>query len=217
MIIKTAKLSFITGKKFRKRATEKLRGFFANKFKNEDFFHNHDKKGKSIYRMPLIQYKIINGIPIVFGYNEASKIVAEKFLKVENLVIDKEEFKNFETSLSLNNYNLFIDDNLHSYRFETLWLPVNQKNYLSYINKKLDLNKVLQNHILTNIKGFGFRADNKIMVKGDFKEKLVKINNIEYFAFTGDFVANVKIPDYMSFGQMRAIGFGSVREGRGDR
>ncbi len=215
MLIKTAKLSFITGKRFKKKATEKLRGFFANKFKNEDFFHNHYINGKSIYRMPLIQYKVIEGIPTVFGYNEAAVIVAEKFLKVEKLIIDKDEFNNFETSLSMNNFELMIDDNLYSYDFDSLWLPVNQKNYLSYINKKLDLNKVLQNHILTNLKGFGIKADKKIMVKGEFKEKSVEINNIPYFGFTGSFVANVKIPDYMSFGQMRAIGFGSVR-GRGE-
>ena len=112
--------------------------------------------------------------------------------------------------IHITNEDFNVTDELISYAFESLWLPVNQKNYLSYINKKLDLNKVLQNNILTNFKGLGIFADKRIMAKGDFKEESVLINNVEHFAFTGEFVSNVKMPDYMSVGKNRSIGFGNV-------
>lgn len=210
-MIKVMRLTFVTEKRFKKRDAEKLRGFFGNLYKEEDLFHNHKADGNSIFRMPLIQYKIIDGQLTIFGYNEAVPIITDKFLKVNEIIIDKEKITNFETSLSVNDEKFEIEDNLHAYNFESLWLAVNQKNYLQYINQKLDLNKVLQNNILTNFKGLGIQADKRIMAKGEFKEKAVKINNIEYFGFTGNFVSNVKMPDYMSVGKNRAIGFGCVR------
>src|SRR4030042_2626199 len=209
--IKTAELKFITEKRFNFRDSEKLRGYFGSIYKEEDLFHNHDKDGKSIYRMPLIQYKVIDGMLTVIAYNEAVKIVAEKFIKVKELIIDNEKYFDFETQLNIKEEDFFVDDNLYEYIFYSLWLPINQKNYLNYINKKLDLNKVMQNNMLSNFKGLGLTIDKKIMAKGQYNEKTVKINNIEYFGFTGFFMTNVKMPDYISIGQMRAIGFGSVK------
>lgn len=209
--IKVAELKFITEKKFNFRDSEKLRGYFGSIYKEENLFHNHDKEGKSIYRMPLIQYRVIDGMLTINGYNEAVKTLAEKFINVKELIIENEKYSDFETQLNIKEEDFFVDDNLHEYHFYSLWLPVNQKNYLKYINKKLDLNKVLQNNILTNFKGLNIFINKKIMTKGEFKEKTVKINNIEYFGFTGNFTTNVKIPDYLSVGQMRAIGFGSVK------
>ncbi len=209
--IKTAKLKFITENKFNFRASEKLRGYFGLLYKDDDLFHNHDKKGKSIYRMPLIQYKIINGNLSIFGYNEAVKIISEKFIRINEIIIDNEKYSNFEKELTIQEEDFFVDDNLYEYSFYTLWLAINQKNYLSYINKKLDLNKVLQNNVLSNFKGLGISVDKKIMVKGEFQEKSVFINNIEYFAFSGKFITNIKMPDYLSIGQLRSIGFGCVK------
>ncbi|MBN2531411.1 MAG: hypothetical protein JXB88_00895 [Spirochaetales bacterium] len=58
-MIKTARLQFITEHRFRMRDAEKLRGFFAHWFCVEDSFHNHYPDGNSIYRMLLVQYKVI--------------------------------------------------------------------------------------------------------------------------------------------------------------
>ena len=209
-MIKVARLTFITEQKFQKRDAEKLRGYFGTIYKEEDLFHNHLDNNKVIYRMPLIQYKIIDGMLNIFGLNEAVPVLADKFLKVKEIKINDQVITHFETQISIKEEEFYIADELYSYNFESLWLPVNQKNYLAYINNKLDLNKVLQNNILTNFKGLGMNADKKIMAKGEFKEKSVFINNIEHFAFTGEFVSNVKMPAYMSLGKNRSIGFGSV-------
>jgi len=210
--IKEAKLTFITDKKFIPRDAEKLRGFFANKFTNEDLFHNHSKNRKSIFRFPLIQYKIINKKLSVFGYNEALKTISEKFLKIKDIKIDKDIIKNLETNISISDKDFFVDDNLYNYKFETIWLAVNQKNYLNFINHKLNLSKVLTNNILSNFKGLGIKVDKKIIVKGNFKRQDVNVKNNEYFGFLGNFSCNVKMPDYFGIGKHKSIGFGCIKK-----
>ncbi|MBN2535684.1 MAG: hypothetical protein JXB88_22590 [Spirochaetales bacterium] len=210
-MIKTARLQFITEHRFRMRDAEKLRGFFANKFQAEDFFHNHYPDGNSIYRMPLVQYKVIDGVLSIFGYNEAVPLLADKFIKVKEIAINDRVFSHFETSLHVLEEEFSVSEDLYSYVFDSYWLPVNQRNYMQYINNRLDLDRVLRNNLLTNFKGLGIEADKRIMVKGEFMEKKLKVNDIEYFGMLGKFVTNVKMPDYFGIGRMKAIGFGCVR------
>jgi hypothetical protein len=210
-MIKSVKLTFIGEKKFNKRDAEKLRGFFGNLYRDEDLFHNHDENGKSIYRMPLIQYKVIDGNLTITAYEQGVEVVAGKFLKIDEITIDNEKYSGFETQLSVNNHEFYVSDELHKYSFESLWLPIKQENYLSYINDKLDLDDALRNNLLSNFKGLGIRAEKRIMVKGEFRERTVKIKNIDHFGFTGNFVTNVVMPDDMGVGRKKSIGFGNVR------
>lgn len=51
----------------------KFRGAVIEKTKGQsDLFHNHGADGKSIYRYPLIQYKVIDKRPMVLCLNEAT-------------------------------------------------------------------------------------------------------------------------------------------------
>ena len=205
-----AYLSYITEKKFNAKYAEKLRGYFANLYKEEDLFHNHDENSKSIYRMPYIQYKIINGNLMIMGIEKGAKIVAVEFLKHDRIILENEIFENFEKQLKTEEFEMKVDDELYKYRFETIWLPLNQKNHKLYQNGELDMNRVLTNNILSNFKGCSIVADKKIMVKGNYKEKIIGMKNNSMIGFTGDFVSNVRMPDYISVGKRRAIGYGVV-------
>lgn len=205
--MKIAVLKFITEKKFQNRDVEKLRGFFANKFRNEDLFHNHSGE-KDIYRMPLIQYKVINGILTVYGINEGADLVVSKFLNIKEININGEIISEFETELSIKDKKFLVDDELHSYKFDSIWLALNDKNHIKYKKGELNLNKVLQNNILSNFKGCGIKVEKKIMVKGEFKEVEVYVKNIKMIGFVGKFICNVEIPKYMGVGKRKSIGFG---------
>jgi hypothetical protein len=52
----------------------KFRGYIGNIFKDCDLFHNHNNEGKLINRYPLIQYKIINGTPLMVAVNPLKAI-----------------------------------------------------------------------------------------------------------------------------------------------
>jgi hypothetical protein len=216
--IKKAILTFNTEKKFVKRDAEKLRGYFGTIYKEEDLFHihivndlNHTVDKKVIYRMPLIQYKVLDGNLAIIGFNEGVDILSSKFLHIDKIQIDDVYYYNFETQFAIMEEDFTVVDELFKYKFENLWLAINQKNYIDYINKNLDLNRVLQNNILTNFKNLGIMVEKRIIVDGNFIQKSVEIDNINHIAFTGDFKTNVIIPDLMSFGRMRSIGFGTVR------
>ena len=159
----------------------------------------------------MIQYRIIDNALSVIAYNEGVTILNDKFLKIDSLLINDKEIKIFEKQLDVKNQEFYVSDTLNEYNFDSLWLPINQKNYLSYINNKLDLNRALTNNILSNFKGLGIKVDKQIMVKGNFKERSVFVNNIETFGFSGSFVGNVVIPDYMGIGKFKSIGFGVVK------
>jgi hypothetical protein len=160
--------------------------------------------------MPLIQYKVIQGVLTIIGINEGGDLVSNEFLKHKEININGIKYNNFSSELIIYEEGLKVTDELYSYKFETLWLPINQKNKKKYLDGELNLDKVLTNHILTTFKGCKVEADKKIMVKGNFEENKVKLKNVDMIGFTGNFVANVEIPEFISLGQRRAIGFGTV-------
>lgn len=212
MIIKKSELKFISEKKFKQRDAEKLRGYFANLYKEQALFHNHYDNGESMYRMPMVQYKVIEGDLIVIGFNEGSDLINKEFLKHKEVKIGETTLKNFETKLEIKDEVMKVDDNLYIYRFLSPWLPINQKNKILYTEGKLNLNRVLTNNLLTNFKGLNIEADKKIMVKGRYIKKEVSVKNTKMIGFLGEFTTNVKMPNLISIGKRRAVGFGVVEE-----
>lgn len=208
--IKRAILTLITEEKFNNRDAEKLRGYFSDLYKDEDLFHNHIKGNKFAYRFPKVQYKVINGMLSVIGIDEGADLVASKFLLIKELNISDKIIKNFETEISIKDEDVLVDDNLYTYKFITPWLCINQKNYKTFKCGQLDLDTVLRNNIISNLKGLGVFADKKIMVKGRYKQVKVKIKDIDIIGFYGMFTTNVKMPDHVGVGKRKSIGFGSV-------
>ena len=125
-----------------------------------------------------IQYKVIEGQLTIVGINEGSELVAKEFLKHKTIPLGNAVFTNFETQLEIKTEELRVTEELFSYRFETPWLPINQKNLKAYKNGELDLDRVLSNNILTIFKGCKIEADKKIMVKGEYEEKSIKMKDI---------------------------------------
>ena len=212
MNIKTAELKFISEEKFWQRDAEKLRGYFANLYEEEALFHNHYDSGKSIYRMPLIQYKVVGSDLVIVGFNEGADLIKKEFLKHKEIKIGDKNLKNFETKLEIKDEVMKVEEKLYTYRFLSPWLPINQKNKKRYIEGNLDLNKVLTNNILSNFKGLDIEAEKKILVIGNYTEKEIDIKNKKMIGFLGEFTTNVKMPDYISIGRRRAVGFGVVEE-----
>lgn len=199
-----------TEEKFSKRDTEKLRGYFLNLHRENTLFHNHERDSTSIYRMPLIQYKVVKNQFCIVGLSEANRIIIEEFLKLKTLSIDGKEIKIHKAQLQYYEEEMFVDTQLHEYKFRSMWLPITQRNFLDYKKGKLDLNKVLQNNILTNFKGFNIQVIDKIMVSGKFRENTIELKNQRMIGFYGEFVSNVVLPELIGIGQHRSIGYGDV-------
>ena len=212
MTIKTAALKFISEKKFWQRDAEKLRGYFANLYEEETLFHNHYDNGVSIYRMPLIQYKVIKNDLVIVGLNEGADLVKKEFLKHKEIKIGDKILNNFETKLEIKDEVMVVEEELYTYKFLSPWLPINQKNKKRYIEGELDLDKVLRNNLLSNFKGLGIKIEKRILVKGSYIEKEIDVKNKKMIGFLGEFITNVKMPNLISIGRRRAVGFGVVEE-----
>ena len=72
--------------KLAQRDGHKLRGYFSHLFGQEsDLFHNHHPDGKVIYRYPRIQYKVVEGEPMLIGLGEGAQLLVERFLRVKDI------------------------------------------------------------------------------------------------------------------------------------
>ena len=211
-MIEKVELRYIGDIEFWQRDAEKLRGYFANLYEEQTLFHNHYDNGESIYRMPLIQYKVIEGDLVILGFNKGADLIKKEFLKHKEIRIGEVTLKDFETKLEIKNENMSVDDELYTYKFLSPWLPINQKNKKLYMEGKLDLDRVLTNNLLSNFKGLNVEADKKIMVKGRYVEREVTVKNRNLIGFLVEFTTNVKMPNFISVGRRRAVGFGVVEE-----
>jgi len=201
------------------RDAHKLRGYFGNIFKeHSSLLHNHFENGKNRYAYPLVQYKVIKNTPVLVGFLEGAKLLIDLFLKIKHINIEGTEYqvnsKNIESKTTeIDNFSKLIE-----YRFETLWMALNQKNHQNYtklksrVLKNEFLNRQLQNNILSFYKGIGFFTENRIMVTGRFYEKATKFKDQNMLAFSGTFVANAVLPDYVGLGKAVSRGFGTVNK-----
>jgi len=202
--------------KLKTRDAHKLRGYFGNLFKeNSALLHNHFDDGSLRYKYPLVQYKVVNNIPVLLGINEGGELLISLFLKISELNIDGVVFPVYHKNIENKNYKVAIVDDLFSYEFKTLYMGLNQKNYKIYIeaneaDKKLLLKKTLTANILSFFKGIDYHAEEKIMLTAELNEKQTKFKDKNMIAFTGNFTTNVLLPDFIGLGKAVSRGFGCI-------
>jgi hypothetical protein len=203
--------------KLRTRDSHKLRGFFGNLFKeHSDLLHNHYNDGSSKYKYPLVQYKVLNKIPSLVGIEEGGRLLIELFLKFKHITIEGSTYEVNSKNITNNITEIGDFSKLREYKFETLWMGLNQKNYPKYMQlesqtEKNDfLNKQLQNNILSFYTGVDFFAKDRIMATAKVHEKSTQFKNKTMTVFNGSFVTNAILPDFVGIGKSTSRGFGTV-------
>ena len=197
----------------------KLRGYFGNLFKEKSpLLHNHYESGKLRYSYPLVQYKIIDSVPMLLGINEGAELLIELFLKIKELRLEERTFHIYSKNISNKITEIGVSDDLIEYKFKTMWMGLNQNNFSKYMQllpgkeKEEFLNKVLIGNILSFYKGLNFRIDNKIYAKVKVEEKTSAFKNRKMTVFTGGFLTNAVLPDYIGLGKAVSRGFGAVQK-----
>ena len=197
----------------------KLRGYFGNLFKEKSpLLHNHYKSGKLRYAYPLVQYKIIDSVPMLLGINEGAELLIELFLKIRELKLEVRTFPIYSKNITNKITGIGLSDDLIEYKFKTMWMGLNQNNFNKYIRllpgkeKEEFLNKVLIGNILSFYKGLNFRVEEKLYVKVKVEEKTSAFKNKQMTVFTGGFLTNVVLPDYIGLGKAVSRGFGAVQK-----
>lgn len=199
------------------RDAHKLRGYLGNLFKEQSpLLHNHLESGEVLYRYPMVQYKVLKGIPTLVGVNDGADLLIHLFMRIKTLEIEGESYPVLAKNIESRQITAGLSDDLHAYRFETLWMALNQKNYTDYLKeddagRARHLKSLLIGNILSFCKAINYHVDGTIManlkVTGQ-KETMFK-NNV-MLAFEADFVTNILLPEGVGLGKQTSRGFGTI-------
>jgi len=198
------------------RDAHKLRGYFGNLFKEHSpLLHNHYEDGSSRYAYPLVQYKVIDKMPVLLGFQEGADLLISLFLKIREIDIEGIHFPVLAKNIQQKQCELSVNKQLYNYLFKTLWMALNQENFKKYedldeTNRVDFLNRQLQNNILSFYKGLSFRTDERIMVITRLEEKQTLFKNQTMLAFSGQFTSNAYLPEWSGIGKAVSRGFGTI-------
>ena len=219
----TLPLSIISFPEIRlpQRAAAQLRGFFGEYFREHSpLLHNHYADGRLRYRYPLVQYKVLGGVPVLLGLQEGAQLLAELFFQIKMLWIDGREYPVLERDIAFKNVPVGWSEQLNDYRFCSLWMPLNQQNYAEYQHKdegerRAMLGRILTGNILSFFKGVGLYLpeDNRILVSlRPQEERLTGFKDQLMTGIAGGFTANVLLPDFIGLGKSVSRGYGAVEK-----
>ena len=198
------------------RDAHKLRGYFGNLFKEHSpLLHNHYHDGTLRYRYPLVQYKVIDEVPVLVGFKEGADLLTSLFLKIRKLEIEGKQYPVLAKNIRQEKCELSVNKQLYVYSFKTLWMALNQENHKKYLQlndeeKRSFLNRQLQNNILSFYKGLSYHINEQIMALSKTEEKQTAFKENNMLAFSGEFTTNAFIPEWAGIGKAVSRGFGTV-------
>ncbi len=205
-------------RKFRAAVIEKSK-------RKSDLFHNHKSDGSSIYRYPLIQYKVIDKRPMILCLNEATDDI-HYFL----------ENRDFDLLIGKNTIKFSIED-IHlkytslqtwneDFRYNILnYLPFNSENYKEFqkIEFELERSKFIQDRLFSHM--YATIKHMKLPTPVDLRVKIEKIKGSKYIEHKGvfhqsyhiNFRTNLSLPNYIGIGKGSSVGFGIIKGLSGTR
>ena len=195
-------------------SSNKFRGYIANNNPDNILLHHHIDN-ILIYSYPQVQYGVINGTPYIFGIDEGVQAIKELNNNLTELQLTR-HYNILEKQLTEKVVDIKTTTQQHKYKFISPWIGLNQKNYQKYKkidntrDKKILLNKILIGNILSMCKGLGIIINHKINIKTHLNIKNVKYKSVYMQGFTGEFLTNFSLPDYMGLGKGVSQGHGTI-------
>ncbi|MHC1583167.1 MAG: CRISPR-associated endonuclease Cas6 [Methanosarcinales archaeon] len=208
LVLKTEKI---------KEDAAKLRGYIANRFKEYPILHHHIEEADYLYTYPRVQYKIIEGTPLILGIEEGATVLKKILDDITELKLGKSKYK--VESIQMTQMNAEFGpcrENRH-YKFLTHWLALNPANYERYKEisdwreKKEFLNGILVGNLLSMCKSLNYVVTSKLYVHSRLDDEQVEYKGVPLIGFTGEFRVNFRIPDFFGLGKGVSQGFGVIK------
>ena len=163
-------------------------------------------------------------MPTLVGLGEGAGLLTQLFLQMREITIEQEgvaeTFPVQSKHIHHEHVPIGMAGELIEYRFETLWMALNQDNHRDYRRYSEDdrqgqLKRVLTSQLLALFREFGLwlQPHERILVRLDVREKSTQFKNQTMVAFAGGFLANVVLPNGLGLGKAVSRGFGSVVSG----
>ncbi|MBA7583159.1 hypothetical protein ES708_25099 [subsurface metagenome] len=197
--------------------TNKLRGFFANKFNSYLLLHNHLGNNKFLYQYPQIQYKTINHTKMVLGLAEGVDVLQNIYNQYDQIVLDGHTYRIYSKEIILKEEDFRVTSENIKYEFLIPWFALNEENYqrykkYNYSERTDQLKSILIRNIMAIAKTFQYFVDSKIMVNTRLKETSIKFKGKDVIGFLGTFQVNFNLPNYIGLGKSVSRGFGTVKK-----
>ena len=196
---------------------EKIRGYLGNLFWDNPYAHQHNANGSLIYRYPCVQYKIVDGLCMLIGFNEGVDVVKKTFHDLNKINLDGRWQEILSKGLEIYSASFSITSVQQCYFFLTPWLALNEKNYDKYqrlgswAKKKELLEKILIGNIISMSKSLDYTVPEPIKANIEkLKEVRTSLKGTSMLGFLGTFSVNFEIPDYWGIGKSVSRGFGTV-------
>jgi len=215
MRIKEAVVVFKTDKRVEEDSS-KLRGYFGKKFPDEILLHHHVGK-ETIYAYPRVQYKVIEGTPIIVGIEEGAEVLQKICSEIDEIVMGKRKYRVKSVHINISEVEFGKCKQSRGYKILLPWLALNQENYRRYKEmeypkeKKKMLNGVLVANVLSMCKSLGYTVKGRLFASSRLNKTTVKFKGVYVIGFTGEFRINFILPDYIGIGKGVSHGFGTVK------
>lgn len=216
MKLKILEMTFESTKEFTEDVSC-IRGFFATKFNDLILLHNHNTD-KFVYEYPLVQYKSIEGKPLLIGINEGTEILKEIFDKFDKITLNHKDYEIIERTMKIKKQEFGLTKEFYFYEFVTPWLALSQKNNEKYLltqnndEKAILLRKILTGNLLSMSKTFGYTVPDEIKCDIDLVPTKSRYKDNNLTSFCGGFIVNFFIPSYLGIGKSVSKGYGTVRK-----
>jgi hypothetical protein len=215
MKLKTITLTLKSDRPLDKDAT-KLRGFFATHFNEYALLHQH-VADKLIYRYPLIQYKMLEGAPLVLGIEEGAEVLKQIYDKFDEIKIGESKYSIMERGIALKQEEFGLPQR----RSSATGLPPlarpfpgEPQRYISLDReeRRALLRRIMVGNLLSASKGLNYTALEHIRLDiGSIQARACNLKGVDVMGFGCEFMANFSIPDYLGLGKSVSRGFGAVK------
>jgi len=200
----------------------KFRGYVGNVFAEHDVIHNHSTEtGKSIYRYPLIQFKLIDKTPCIIALTEeAIEVFTKIFMMMDEINIEGRIIPINEKDLKIENSDFGFSRETFLYEFVSPWLALNQRNFhlFNEMTDKADrdslLKRILTGNILSTAKYLGchLSPEERIETNLNIKPSKATLKGKSMIGFKGVFKTNFMLPDHIGLGKSVSRGFGTIQK-----
>jgi len=179
-------------------------------------FHNHDDAGGSLYRYPLIQYKRVDGQPVILCLGTGVEEIHRLFLRSDWTVdILGQPVRLQVDRLDLRTHNLRLSPRWQTYRLSN-WQGLNRENRMRFhaarnaYEQKAMLERILTANMLAFAKGIGWQVEGRVLAEVPEPPllKTRQFKGIDIDVFDLELRTNMVLPEAVGLGKAVSIGYG---------
>ena len=192
-----------------------LRGTLVHQFPDRQRLHGHNDEGQP--QPAQIRYLVRNRVPCVVGLDVGRRDLLELYDTVEELVVPNESYRVTGKELIEVPLEIGPAPGLHTYRFVTPWIALNQSNHekfrsLSSSDRKRQLlESIAVGNVLTAARAAGVTLPREPRVEVrlvDWSQRPIEVTGQKLLGFKAVMVTNLRWSPWLGLGKMVSKGFG---------